>query len=164
MTPIQPIRPIGRVETKREYRMLTVEEVNSSPFITQAFAQANSVLPDPAYSQFIACVEDGEVVGFLVVQLKLHAEPLVIKDGYSDIFLQLVSTAERVILERVGPTWVYLFAPAGRVSQLATHCGMQLEPWNVLSKFIMPDPPARPAVMADFESEGPPDGEMGSVQ
>lgn len=137
--PLQPLPEPPKPKAEGvEYRLLTPEEIQSCAPI---FAEKGNPLPDPAISQFVGAVEDGKVIGFLVLQLKLHAQPMWIAEGQSQIFASLAHAAEKVILERTGPAWVYLFAPAGKMSQLAQSMGMQLEPWNVLSKLVMYDPP-----------------------
>lgn len=130
-------------QSRDGYRELTTSEIKS---VESVFTDTGNPLPDPAISTFIGCVKDGKVVGFLVLQVKLHAEPMWIEEGHSDVFTGIVRAAEKTIIGRAGPQWVYLFAPAGRVSQLAQHMGMQLEPWCVLSKLVQPDVPNKPMV------------------
>src|ERR1700723_3094757 len=93
-------------------------------------------------------------------QIKLHAEPMWIENGHSDIFSALVREAERTVLRRCGPAWVYTFAPAGKVSQLAQAAGMQLEPWNVFSVLVMPETPSKTSPflvpLEEMETEGAP--------
>jgi hypothetical protein len=135
-----------------EFRVLTPEEISS---IAHVFADQGASLPDPTVSQFVGAVEDGKVVGFLVLQLRLHAEPMWIESKHSQVFTKLVAEAEKIILRQAGPQWVYLFAPAGRTAQLAQSMGMQLEPWVVLSKLVMPNIPDNPVFnLLDVETEG----------
>ena len=124
-------------------RVLSSEEIKS---VEHIFLSSGNALPDPAVSQFIGAVKDGKVVAFLVLQLKLHAEPMWISEGNSQLFLPLVRAAEKIILNKVGPQWVYLFAPAGRVAQLATSIGMQVEPYVIMSKLVTPELPTKPAM------------------
>lgn len=124
-------------------RELTPDEVKS---VEHVFRATGNPLPDPAISTFVGCVEDGKVVAFIVLQLKLHAQPLWIEEGRSQLLPALIRAAESVIITRTGPQWVYLFAPAGRLSQLAQHMGMQLEPWVVLSKLVTPEIPDKPVM------------------
>jgi hypothetical protein len=134
--------PSSKQETK-EVRLLTPEEIQT---LAPIFAEAGSTLPNPAVSQIVGCVESGEVTAFLVLELKLHAEPMWIKEGHSHTLPALVKEAESVIITRVGAAWVYLFAPAGRVAQLAQTQGMRVEPFVVLSKLVMPEVPTRTAI------------------
>lgn len=141
MLPVPPKPATAKQGT--EYRELTAEEIQT---VAGVFTDRGAQLPDPATSSFIGAVEDGRVIGFLVLQLKLHAEPMWIEPGHSAVFAPLVHKAEEVILQRTGPQWVYLFAPAGRVSQMAVTMGMQIEPWVVMSKLVMPEAPQVPVV------------------
>lgn len=133
-----PNRPaVTVIHSPADVRELTADEVQSQ--IRPLFESNGARLPDPAISTFIGAVRDGKVVGFLCLQAVLHAEPMWIADGESAIFSRIVSEAERSILAKCGPQNVFLFAPAGRISQLAQLCGMAVEPWVVLSKFVKPD-------------------------
>jgi hypothetical protein len=149
-----PLPEDGQTPTSKiEYRVLTPLEIES---VKHVFELSNSPLPDPAVSQFIGAIEGQKVLGFIMLQLKLHAEPMWIESGHSEVFQPIVRAAEKQILKQCGPQWVYLFAPAGRVSQLAQSMGMGLEPWNVLSKLVMPDVPSKPIVtlLEDLPVEG----------
>jgi hypothetical protein len=121
-----------------EIRVLTAEEIAT---VEPVFAATGNPLPDPAVSCFVGAVEGGKVLGFIVLQLRLHAEPMWLEEGHSDLFKPLVRAAERTILQRVGPAYAYVFAPAGRISQMAQSMGMQMEPWVVFSKLVMPEAP-----------------------
>jgi len=116
-------------------RLLTPEEVAS---LAPIFAEAGGQMPAPEHSFVLGSVApDGHVVAFLVVQLRVHAEPMWIEKGYERLFGSLVHTAEQTIAERVpGGCDVFLFAPAGKVSMLASKAGMRLEPWTVWSKHV----------------------------
>ena len=136
-------KPTEQKVSNDSIRLLTPEEIKS---VEHIFTAQGASLPNPSVSVFIGAVKDGKVLGFLVLQLKLHAEPMYIEDGHSDLFLPLVSAAESHILKTTGPQWVYLFAPAGKVAQLATKIGMQVEPWVVLSKLVYPEMPTKSPV------------------
>lgn len=136
--------PGGRATGEPTVRELSPEERES---VRSVFAAQGVEMPDPATSTFVGAVgADGAVLGFLVLQLRLHAEPMWIAPDHSDLFLPLAHAAEQVILQRCGPQWVYLFAPAGRVATLAQSMGMALEPWVVMSKLVQPELPSRSAV------------------
>lgn len=134
------IEPLPILKTGLEYRELTKDEVNS---LAPIFTATGNPLPDLKVSTFVGAIENGKVIGFIVLQAKLHAEPMWIESGKSQIFPSLVKKTEEVVLQKCGPQWVYLFAPAGRVGQLAASSGMQMEPWNIYSKLIMPETPHR---------------------
>lgn len=131
-------------------RELTPEEIKT---VEHVFHATGNPLPDPAISTFIGAVRDGKVVGFLVLQVKLHAQPLWLEQGHSDLFAPIVSAAERHIIAKAGPQWVYCFAPAGKLSQMAQTMGMQLEPWCVLSKLVQPEAPSKSVIELPTPSE-----------
>ena len=137
---IEPLLPPTEPQSGISYRELTPEEIKS---VEPIFTATGNPLPDPGISTFVGAVENGKVIGFLVLQVKLHAQPMWIEEGHSQIFSPLVAEAERTILKKAGPQWVYLFVPAGRLSQLAQSMGMGLEPWNVLSKLVQPEIPKK---------------------
>lgn len=139
MLPPPPRAPSGDLSV----RELTPQEVAT---LSPVFKQAGADMPDPAVSTFVGAVKDGAVLGFLVLQLKLHCEPMYVTEGHSDLFLPIVKAAERLILQRTGVQYAYLFAPAGRVSRLAQTMGFSVEPWVVMSKLIAPDMPSKPVV------------------
>jgi hypothetical protein len=122
-----------------EIRELTAEEVDG--YVRPEFESRGYPLPNPAMSTHVGIVDNGKVVGFLTLQVKLHAQPVSIDQAHRHMFAALCSKAEEVILQKIGPQWVYLFAPAGHMSQLAQSMGMQLEPWCVLSKFVQHETP-----------------------
>ena len=132
-------------------RELTLEEVKS---VDHYFHEAGVQPPNSAYATYVGVVEGGKVLGFIVLQAKLHAEPMVVEPGHSDLFLPILKEAERVIITKCGPQYVYVFAPAGRVSQLASSMGMTLEPYNIYSKLVAPEIPSKPvAELPDMKPE-----------
>lgn len=142
--------PISSAAVSEDIRVLTADEIKT---VEHHFTDRGVGLPDPQYSVFVGAVKDGRVLGFIVLQIKLHAEPMVIEEGHSDLFKPIVAKAEQTILERCGPSWVYLFAPAGRIAQLASTMGMQQEPWVVMSKLVMPPEPVKPITLEDMQQE-----------
>lgn len=141
MIPPVPIAPVHPVEEARE---LTVEEIRQ--YVEPHYLASGNNLPDPRCSTFVGILRDGVVLASLGIQAKLHAQPLIISEGHGGLLPRLVRLAEETILAKSGPQWVYLFAPAGKLSQLAQSMGMQLEPWVVLSKLIQPEPPEKLAI------------------
>jgi hypothetical protein len=80
-----------------------------------------------------------------------------IEPGYSNVFKPLVAAAEAHILKVAGPQWVYCFTPAGKISQLASSMGMQMEPYCVMSKLVTYDPPAKHVIdLSEAEVQGAP--------
>lgn len=153
MEPIALPKPPGT----REIRELTVEEIMT---LAPIFIENGTDLPDLRQATFVGAVQDGKVLGFIVLQAKLHAEPMWITPGQSQLFTPIVREAERVILKKAGPQYVYLFTPAGRVTQMAASMGLRPEPFVIMSKLVMPEPPARPLIlMPDEDGEVPIDME-----
>lgn len=125
-------------------RELTPEEIES--YVKPKYEAAGSPLPNSGESIFIGLIRGGKIVGALGVQVKIHAEPLMLDPGYAAALPALVKAAESHILSKCGPQYVYLFTPAGRIAQLAVSMGMQLEPWVVMSKLVMPEVPTKTPV------------------
>jgi hypothetical protein len=148
---IEPIS-IPKPPGTREIRELTPEEVAS---VAHIFTEHGTVVPDLSTATFVGAVQDGKVLGFLVLQAKLHAEPLWIEPGHSHLFTSIAREAERTILKKCGPQWVYLFSPAGRTAQMATAMGMAMEPFVVMSKLVMPEAPGRPLVLMQSDEDTP---------
>lgn len=137
--PTIPTTPEGDCE-----RELTAEEIQQ--YVKPGYDATNNPLPDPAISTFVGVFRGGRVVASIGLQLKLHAQPLQIEDGHASVLPVLVAAAERIILQRTGPQWVYLFSPAGRLAQIAQHMGLALEPWVVMSKLVTYPEPSRVVV------------------
>lgn len=132
-------------------RLLTPNEVLS---LDAEFKQRGCCLPDPASSFFVGAVEDGKVVGYLVIQSVTHAEPMRIAEGHQHLVSRIVHTAEQIISERITePMNVFLMAEPGRVAELAERLGMKAEPWMVLSKRVEPQMDAETAAMAAMTGE-----------
>src|SRR5689334_14464163 len=115
------------------FRRLTEDEIHQE--VWPDFRASGNPLPDPRYSVFVGLFES-ELLAYLCLQLKLHAQPLVIRDGQSHLFPRLVHEAENYIAQTVGESWIYLFTPEGKLTQMGEAMGLTLEPWNVLSKHI----------------------------
>jgi|SRR5579863_340570 len=150
-----PPTPIDDVPV--EYRILTPEEIKQ---IEPVFKAQGSPLPDPGLSTFVGAILAGKVIGFAVLQLRLHAGPWWVEEGYSAIFKPLAMAAERTILERTGPQWVFLFTADERLIKLAQAMGMKADPGaQVLTKLVAPEIPVRvpldlgPLPIADIQPE-----------
>jgi len=139
MIPLIP-PPISESLTD-DIRELTPEEI--AKYVKPGYDATGNTLPDPRYSTFVGVIKAGRVVASIGLQIKLHAQPLQIEDGYANVLPLLIRRTEEIILSRSGPQWVYLFTPAGKLTQLASHFGMQLEPWCVLSKLVAPEIPSK---------------------
>lgn len=138
--PIKPIAPEAK-STGPEIRELTPEEIQT---LAPDFGEHG--LPDPATSTAVGIIENGQIVGYQFLQLKLHVQPTKLLDGHSHMFTQLCRKSEEIILAKVGPVWAYVFATPGRMAALAESRGCTVEPWVVLSKLIAPRIPAAPVL------------------
>lgn len=124
----------GETIVAAEARLLTPEEIQS---IVPVFAEYGAPMPDPATSFIVGEVVREEVVSFLVVQLKVHAQPLWIKPGHEASFRKIARVAERTCMERTGGGFeVYVFAEPGKIAKMAESLGMKKEPWGVYSRFL----------------------------
>lgn len=138
------------------FRSLTPEEIQRE--VEPDYAATQNHVPDPAISTFIGAFSGNDLLAYLCLQVKLHAQPLVIRQGHGAVLPGLVHAAEAHILATAGPQWVYLFTPAGKLAQMASAMGMQLEPWVVMSKLVAPAMPPKPAfevVQAKVSEPGP---------
>jgi hypothetical protein len=135
------IRLLEEPPKGEEIRELTPDEIEG--YVRPQYALTGNVVPDPSVCTFIGIVRGGEVIAFLGLQIKLHSQPLWIKEGESARFTSLVHKAEEIILKKCGPQWVYLFCPPGRLVELAKHMDMTQEPWVVMSKLVMPPVPLK---------------------
>lgn len=135
--------PIPEAEPVRtSFRTLTPEEIARE--CGPDYAKSGNPLPDPAISAFVGAFAGDQLLAYLCLQVKLHAQPLVIRPGNASVLSGLVHAAETHILATTGPQWVYLFTPAGKMAQMASAMGMQTEPWVVMSKLVAPEAPAKP--------------------
>lgn len=135
---LPPPAPTEESESKKDdIRELTREEILE--YCGPKYKSVGVALPDPKMSTFMGVIRGGKVVAALGLQLMLHAEPLMIDEGFSGCLTALVGATEKHVLAKAGPQWVYLMAPAGKMTQLAQSMGMKLEPWCVLSKLIIPE-------------------------
>jgi hypothetical protein len=151
----EPREQDTKVNAVANVRLLTPEEVSS---LAPIFEREGAMMPAAEHSFVVGSVaEDGHVVAFLVIQLKVHAEPMWIEHGHERLFQSLVHVAEKTIAEKVqGGCEVFLFAPAGKIARLAALSGMRPEPWTVWSKFV--------DAMSVEETPAPKIGPVESVQ
>lgn len=153
--------PLPGQEPQDAVRELTPEEVQS--YVRPHYEATGNTLPVDGTCVFMGIIRGGQIVGALGLQVKLHAQPLILEPGHGNALPALVKGAEEYILRKCGPQWVYLFAPAGKLSQLAQSMGMQLEPWCVLSKLVQPKlPPKSPVDLMSFPPDSPDEPTGGS--
>lgn len=127
-------------ELQHEIRILTADEIST---LRPIFEEQGAELPDPTTSFIMGAIEpDGHVAAFLVTQLRVHSEPMWIEPGHEGVFRRLVRMTEKTISERLPfPVDVFLFAPPGKITELAQLAGLRVEPWNVMSKRVVPEEP-----------------------
>lgn len=130
------IKPVGYVPTGPEIRELTTEEYLD---LAGDFEKEGGVLPSPQTATAVGIFEGGRMVGYQVLQLRLHVQPTKIDKGYSRWFSALCRKSEEVIQSKIGSAWIYVFAQPGRMAALAESQGMTVEPWVVLSKLLVND-------------------------
>ncbi len=133
---IEPLVTEHPVPSGIQYRLLTPDEILT---LKPIFDSQGATLPAGHY---IGAIEGHRIIGFIVLQLKLHAEPMWLERP--EIFKSLVSATEQYILQQNGPTWVFLFAPEGRVADLAEASGMTKETQPIFYKLVTPSVPAKP--------------------
>ena len=122
------------VESKSyEVRALTDDEAK---VLEPIFTKQGVEIPKAPYATIIGAIENGKVTeNFIVVQYRVHAEPMNLVD--SNLIHRLVGAAEDYIARRIGTCPVFVFAPAGKVARLAQQAGgMAVEPWVVMSKWV----------------------------
>jgi hypothetical protein len=117
-----------------EIRQLTPEEYAS---LAPRFESRGFPLPTTATATGI--FDQGKMVGYQVIQVRLHAQPTEIDQGYSHLFSALCRKSEEVILQSCGPSWVYVFVEPGDMEKLVQSRGLVQEPWTVYSKLISGD-------------------------
>lgn len=134
------VMPVKRARMRHTVRELTVEECK---LLEPIFHAQGVELPDPATSTIIGAIDqDGKVTeNFIVGQLRLHTEPLVLQPGCEHLFRPLARALYDKIATSVGTVDVYLFAPDGKVAQMAEVMGMDKEPWAVYSTRVYGNAP-----------------------
>jgi|ERR1041385_162383 hypothetical protein len=116
-------------------RQLTVTEINN--FVRPEFESRGNALPDLSQAAFFGVMRDGRLTGsFITLQLRLHADPVLLVEGDEAMLGSLVSAVKQHIVNTVGVADVYVFTPPGNTERLAQLFGMQAEPWTVFSKRV----------------------------
>lgn len=124
-----------------EIRELTIDEIQTLAPDFEPYG-----LPDPRTSIAIGIVRNGKILGYQFVKLMVHVQPTKLDDSLAHLFSALCRKTEEIILQKSGPTWVYVFCRPGRMAALAESRGMEVEPWVVMSKLVKPDLPTRPVM------------------
>lgn len=86
--------------------------------------------PDPGTSVVVVAEEDGQIVGFLTLQLILHAEPLWVSDSCKTktVISRLIGEALRFF---PNPKYVFANTKNAKVARLLTRLGFTQLPWLV---------------------------------
>jgi hypothetical protein len=104
------------------YRLLDVSEW---PLIEHEFLSRGYTLPDPKFAMIAAAFTEQDpqtIDSFLVCQLQLHFEPLVLKTPMA--IRGLFRVLEQKLIEDVGSATYYSFAGSDTVAGLAEAMGM----------------------------------------
>lgn len=144
------VMPVKRTRMKHTIRELTIEECKQ---LEPIFHAQGVELPDPATSTIIGAIDEmGKVTeNFIVGQLRLHTEPLVLQPGCEHLFRPLAKALYDKIATSVGTVDVYLFAPDGKVAQMAEVMGMDREPWAVYSTRVYGNAPVGMSAPSQLE-------------
>ena len=86
-------------------------------------------LPDPATAQIVVHEAQGEIIGFLVVQLVPHLEPIWVHPDYRG--KGLVSSLVNAGRSLLGSGEFFAFSPNRAMGALATKEGLTPLPWTV---------------------------------
>ena len=115
-------------------RVLAAEEWDK---LKPIFAEYTAPVPRPEVATAIVAEnEAGEIVGLLMLQLTLHAEPLWIRGDqqHNGLWRDLHHEME-VQFAKTGGTY-YAFAPRGGMAKITEAVGMEKLPWIVYKKEV----------------------------
>lgn len=99
------------------------------------FKRRGVVAPSKTSARVFAAIENDEVVGFLVVQLVVHAEPIWIHEDYRGKvnWQKLVRMGEDFLGRNTGREY-YAFAPNDHIEAMCEIVGMEKMLWIVYRK------------------------------
>lgn len=116
------------------YRMLRPDEW---PKVEPIFIEHGGPqsLPCPEASAILVAEEQGGIVGFLVIQPVVHAEPVWVREDHrgNGIARKLFSEVDD-FMKGIGIKAYYTFSTETIVERLAQGNGMSLLPWKVWMK------------------------------
>jgi hypothetical protein len=104
------------------------------PLVADEFTSRGMPMPNPAFAMIVGALDDKNVLhGFLVVQMQLHFEPLVL---YTPAWVRgLVHAAEQNARERFGEgTPYFAFAGNEAVGGLCQAMGLEQMPFDLFTK------------------------------
>lgn len=113
------------------YRLLDVE--TEWPLIEKEFTSRDLPLPDPRFAMIMGAFDDHNTLqGFLVSQLQIHFEPLVL---YNPAVLRgLIRGLEEVHKDMLGAIRYFAFASTGQIQALCSAMGMEEVPMPLYVK------------------------------
>jgi hypothetical protein len=124
-------QPVQAPSAATAYRLLRHDEWDR---IAPIFEQQGHVVPHPEIANVaIAESADGQILGFLMLQMVLHAEPLWIDESERGkvSWKRLLGVLESLF---EGPSCYYVFAPDEHVARMAEAVGMEKLPYAVFQK------------------------------
>jgi hypothetical protein len=114
------------------YRMLPNEELHKFEARMRSIGQVEAIPEKGTYRVAVAETESGEIVGFQVLQLALHAEPLWIDDARANKVS--ISNLFHLIEKEIPGVLVYVFSDTDRA--FPKRFGFEELPFKVWSKRV----------------------------
>ena len=111
-----------------QFRILDVSEWKNYPEITEPFRSRNIPLPSSQLAMIAAAFMESDppkLQGFLVCQLQIHAEPLVLFNPYA--VRGLMHIVEEDLLKRLGPGIQYFACVEQSEQSQSSRMGSMLE-------------------------------------
>jgi hypothetical protein len=113
------------------YRILDPQ--SEWPFLEGEFARNNSPLPNPQLAIIIGAFNKLDaIVGFIVIQLQIHVEPIYSTDP--NCVRGLVRQAELFLKEHAGASHYFAHASTPKVAELCKAFGMQPTQYPIFMK------------------------------
>lgn len=115
------------------YRLLDVE--TEWPLVADEFTSRGKPMPNPAFAMIVGAFDEKTIHGFLVVQMQLHFEPIVL---YTPAVIRgLVRAAEEETRTRFpAGTQYYSFAGNESVARICELMGGEAVPMQLFVKSI----------------------------
>jgi len=122
-----------------QFRILAVEEWQNYPEIKDSFEVRNIPLPDPHYAMIAAAFMESsppKLQGFLVCQLQIHLEPLVVFNPYA--VRGLMGCVETDLQRRLGKGVQYFACvdPSSRMESMLESLGLEKMPLTLYHKVL----------------------------
>ena len=94
------------------------------------FAAQGVLLPCPEMAHVLVAQEGEETIGFLVIQLQPHLEPLYVKPAYRHQGVAQALAKAAIQLFAPGIPF-YAFSPREGIDHLAQQAGLEALPWKI---------------------------------